>query len=146
MGKKFSFRHISASVRQLAKGMPERDVMIVLSLVVGIACGLAAILLKSAVELIHHSITSWFDGMAYSILYLVYPGIGMLIAMLFVRYVVKDNIGHGVTKVLQAVSKKPALAMPAGFQARGHRPPDTVNTASSPSHSMPSSLVHWMPA
>ena len=112
MGKKFSFRHISASVRQLAKGMPERDVMIVLSLVVGIACGLAAILLKSAVEFIHHSITSWFDGMAYSALYLVYPGVGMLLAMLFVRYVVKDNIGHGVTKVLQAVSKNESKIRP----------------------------------
>lgn len=85
--------------------MSERDVMIILSLFVGICCGLAAVLLKSAIELIHHSLTSWFNGVEYSFLYLIYPGIGMLIAMLFVRYVVKDNIGHGVTKVLVAVSK-----------------------------------------
>jgi CIC family chloride channel protein len=79
--------------------------MMILSLVVGIACGLAAVLLKTSIEFIHHNLTSWFDSEAYNALYLIYPGIGMLIAMLFVRYVVKDNIGHGVTKVLVAVSK-----------------------------------------
>ena len=112
MGKRFTFRSASVSFRGMIKGMPERDVMIVLSLVVGVACGLAAVLLKSAIEIIHHSITSWFDGVAYSALYLIYPGVGMLLAMLFVRYVVKDNIGHGVTKVLQAVSKNESKIRP----------------------------------
>ncbi len=98
-------RDILAPLRKLLKKLPERDVMIILSLFVGICCGLAAVLLKSAIEFIHHSLTGWFEGEAYNFLYLVYPGIGMLIAMLFVRYIVKDNIGHGVTKVLQAVSK-----------------------------------------
>ena len=98
-------RDVLAPFRKLLKKLPERDVMIILSLFVGICCGLAAVLLKSAIEFIHHSLTSWFDGEAYNFLYLIYPGIGMLIAMLFVRYIVKDNIGHGVTKVLQAVSK-----------------------------------------
>ena len=112
MGKRFTFRSASVSFRGMIKGMPERDVMIVLSLVVGVACGLAAVLLKSAIEIIHHSITSWFDGVAYSALYLIYPGVGMLLAMLFVRYVVKDNIGHGVTKVLQAVSKNDSKIRP----------------------------------
>lgn len=112
MGKKFTFKNISSSFRRFVGGMPERDVMIILSLVVGVACGLAAVLLKSAIELIHHSITSWFDGVAYSALYLIYPGLGMLLAMLFVKYVVKDNIGHGVTKVLQAVSKNESKIRP----------------------------------
>ena len=112
MGKRFTFRSASVSFRGMIKGMPERDVMIVLSLVVGVACGLAAVLLKSAIDFIHHSITSWFDGVAYSALYLIYPGVGMLLAMLFVRYVVKDNIGHGVTKVLQAVSKNESKIRP----------------------------------
>ena len=85
--------------------LQERDVMMILSLFVGISCGLAAVLLKSAIEFIHHGLTSWFDAEVYNALYLIYPGIGMLLAMLFVRFVVKDNIGHGVTKVLVAVSK-----------------------------------------
>ena len=106
------FNNIKTSLRSAIKRLPERDAMIVLSLLVGVSCGFAAVLLKSAIELIHHSITSWFDGVAYSALYLIYPGIGMLLAMLFVKYVVKDNIGHGVTKVLLAVSKNDSKIRP----------------------------------
>ena len=36
----------------------------------------------------------------------------MLVAMLFVKYLVKDNIGHGVTKVLVAVSKNESKIRP----------------------------------
>ena len=99
-------------LRRLLQKMSERDVMIVLSLFVGITCGLAAVILKLAIEFIHHGLTSWFAGEAYNFLYLIYPGIGMLLAMLFVRYVVRDNIGHGVTKVLVAVSKNDSKIKP----------------------------------
>ena len=86
--------------------------MIILALFVGVSCGLAAVTLKLAILYIHHGLTSWFDGELYNFLYLIYPGIGMLIAMLFVKYVVKDNIGHGVTKVLVAVSKNESKIRP----------------------------------
>ena len=92
-------------LRRLLGNLPEKNVMMVLSLVVGIFCGLAAVFLKLSIEFIHHNLISLSDRGAYNLLNLIYPGIGMLLAMLFVRYVVKDNIGHGVTKVLQAVSK-----------------------------------------
>ena len=77
----------------------------VLSLFVGVSCGLAAVILKLSIEFIHEHLIALSDKGAYNLLNLIYPGVGMLLAMLFVRYVVKDNIGHGVTKVLQAVSK-----------------------------------------
>ena len=109
---RFVVKDILAPLRHLLKKLSERDVMIILSLFVGICCGLAAVLLKLSIEFIHHSLTSWFDNEAYNFLFLIYPGIGMLIAMLFVRYVVKDNIGHGVTKVLQAVSKNESKIRP----------------------------------
>lgn len=83
--------------------------MIVLALVVGISCGLAAVLLSSAIHLVQHGISSWYSG---NYLYILYPGVGMLLAMLFVKYVVKDNIGHGVTKVLLAVSKNESKIRP----------------------------------
>ena len=101
-----------SSLRHLLHKMSERDVMMVLALFVGVSCGLCAVALKLAIEFIHHSLTSWFDSQAYNFLYLVYPGIGMLIAMLFVKYVVRDNIGHGVTKVLVAVSKNESKIRP----------------------------------
>ena len=101
-----------APLKRLINKLSERDVMIILSLFVGVCCGLAAVILKLSIEHIHHSLTSWFDNEAYNFLYLIYPGIGMLVAMLFVKYVVKDNIGHGVTRVLTAVSKNDSKIRP----------------------------------
>ena len=99
------FKDLIHHLRRFLGKFPEKNVMMILSLVVGIFCGLAAVVLKLAIEFIHHHLISLSDKGAYNVLNLIYPGIGMLLAMLFVRYVVKDNIGHGVTKVLQAVSK-----------------------------------------
>ena len=98
-------RWVVEPLRRLFGRLPEKNVMMILSLVVGIACGLAAVVLKLSIDFIHEHLIALSDRGAYNILYLIYPGIGMLLAMLFVKYVVKDNIGHGVTKVLQAVSK-----------------------------------------
>ena len=99
-------------LRRFFQRLPEKDVMMILSLVVGISCGLAAVLLKQSVHFIHHHLISLSDRGAYNLLHLIYPGIGMLLAMIFVKYVVKDNIGHGVTKVLQAVSKNESKIKP----------------------------------
>ena len=112
MKPRFFAGNVLAPLRHLLQRLPERDVMMILSLFVGVACGLAAVILKVSIEFIHHHLTSWFDGKAYNALFLIYPGVGMLIAMLFVRYVVKDNIGHGVTKVLVAVSKNESKIRP----------------------------------
>lgn len=100
-------------VRNLLNRMPERNLVLLLSLVVGLLCGLAAVVLKTSIEYIHEALTSWFgDEDGYNVLYLVYPGIGMLLSLLFVKYFVRDNIGHGVTKVLLAVSKNESKIRP----------------------------------
>ena len=76
-----------------------------LSLVVGIVVGLAAVLLKTLIAMIQEGLKNVFgEYLNGALYYLVLPGIGMLLAMLFCRYVIKDRIGHGVTKALQAVS------------------------------------------
>ena len=112
MKTRFIVKDFFGPLRRLLMKLPEKNVVLILSLVVGLSCGCAAVLLKSAVEFIHHGLTSWFDSSAYNYLYLVYPGVGMLIAMLFVKYVIKDNIGHGVTKVLVAISKNESKIKP----------------------------------
>lgn len=39
-------------------------------------------------------------------IYLVYPVIGILLVTFYVRYLVRDNISHGVTRVLFAISQR----------------------------------------
>jgi len=87
------------------KKLPESHMMLVLALFVGFCSGIAAVLLKYAIQLFSSLLKGWLNGSSESWLYLIYPGAGMLISMIFVKYIVKDNIGHGVTKVLLAVAK-----------------------------------------
>ncbi len=102
-----------APVRSVLNRMPERNLVLLLSLAVGVLCGLAAVALKLSIEYIHDALTLWFEGKdGYNWLYFVYPGIGMLLSLLFVKYIVRDNIGHGVTKVLLAVSKNESKIKP----------------------------------
>ena len=101
-----------ASLRDHLRNASEKNKLLVLSLAVGICSGLAAVLLETLVETIHHWLTSWFSGSADNYLLLVYPGLGMLLSLLIVRYFVKDKIGHGVTKVLVAVSKNESRIKP----------------------------------
>ncbi|PKP41499.1 MAG: chloride channel protein [Bacteroidetes bacterium HGW-Bacteroidetes-10] len=100
----FLKRYISSLLCRIRQ-LPENQLLFIMALFVGLGSGLAAVLLKHAVHFVAWTLTGWFNTPAESILYIVYPGIGMLIALLFVKYVIKDNIGHGVTKVLIALSK-----------------------------------------
>lgn len=72
---------------------------------VGLCSGFAAVFLKYAINFFAWILKGWFNTPHESFLFLVYPGVGMLLVLLFVKYVIKDNIGHGVTKVLLAVAR-----------------------------------------
>lgn len=105
-------RNYLSNLKDAILNMPEKRKLIILSFVVGISSGLAAVILESLVRAIHRGLTSWFDGILDNFLYLVYPGIGMLLSLILLRFVIKDNIGHGVTKVLVAVSKNDSRIKP----------------------------------
>lgn len=84
----------------------EKTRLLILAFLVGICSGLAAVLLHTLIRLIKEGLSAVFMPVSSALFYFVLPGIGMLISLLMVRYLVKDNIGHGVTKVLVAITKK----------------------------------------
>lgn len=84
----------------------ERSFVVILSLFVGIICGFAAQLLKYLIHIIAHALTSHFSESTVNWLYLVYPVVGIFIVTIFLKYMVPDNISHGVTKVLYAISRR----------------------------------------
>jgi len=84
----------------------EKNFLLILALVVGVCCGFAAQLLKFLIHLIEGFLTSHMSTTTANWLYLVYPVVGILIVTLFLRFVVKENISHGVTKVLYAISRR----------------------------------------
>jgi len=84
----------------------EREMLLILSFVVGLLSGFAAIILKNLIYHLGKFLTQNFTSYSESYQYLAYPGIGILITVLYVRYFVKDDIGHGVTKVLDSIANK----------------------------------------
>ncbi len=88
------------------KKIKEKQFILILSFLVGIFTALAAFILKELIHWIERFLTDNFDVTEANYLYLVYPVVGIFLAGLFVRHVVKDDIGHGVTKILYAISRR----------------------------------------
>lgn len=89
-----------------------RQIVLGLSLVVGVCTGLVAFALKWLVDAIRVLLTQGISDSGQLWLYLVLPAIGILLTALFIRYLVRDDISHGVTKVLYAISRKKARIKP----------------------------------
>lgn len=84
----------------------EKHFILVLSFFVGIFTATAAIVLKELIHLIQNFLTNNFDTTGANYLYLIYPVIGIFLTGLFIRNIVKDDISHGVTKILYAISRR----------------------------------------
>ena len=88
------------------KKIKEKHFILILSFLAGIFTALAAWFLKFLVEWIKEFLTENFDSTGVNWLYLVYPVFGIFLTGLFIRYIVKDDISHGVTKILYAISRR----------------------------------------
>ncbi|MDE5784848.1 MAG: chloride channel protein [Prevotella sp.] len=83
----------------------ERMFVLILAFFVGLFSAVAAFALHWIINQIVALLTRSFDASTYNWLYLVYPVMGIYLTSLFVRYVVKDNISHGITRILYAISQ-----------------------------------------
>ena len=101
-------RFLSWRVRHIK----ERTFIIVLSLLVGVITGLAGVFLKNSVHFTHQFFTERLQIDSGSLLFFIYPFIGICLTSLFVRYFVREDISHGVTKVLYAISRRNSIIKP----------------------------------
>ena len=90
----------------------EKTFVMIMALFVGLFAGFAALLLKTLIHVISDMLTSHVHITGGNYLYLIYPALGILITGIYVRYVVKDNISHGVTRVLHAISQNKSRLKP----------------------------------
>ena len=84
----------------------QRRLVLILSVLIGLLSGLAAVLLKNIVHYTNELITNGFDFGEGNYLYLALPLIGIGLTVLFAKYIIKDDIGHGISRILYAISKK----------------------------------------
>ena len=82
----------------------DRMFLLTLAFIVGFFAAVAAFSLHWIINQIVLLLTSSFDRTGANWLYLVYPVVGIYLTSLFVRYIVKDNISHGITRILYAIS------------------------------------------
>ena len=102
IGQKPTMLHRLHEWRQ--EHVSEKMFMIILALIVGFFAAVAAFFLHWIIDQIVLLLTSQFDRTGANWLYLVYPVVGIYLTSLFVRYIVKDNISHGITRILYAIS------------------------------------------
>ncbi len=86
--------------------LSDRQFTLVLAFAVGIFAALAAFVLHTLIHVIQHLLTHEMELTSFNWLFLILPVVGIWLTMLFVRYVVRDNISHGITRILYAISSK----------------------------------------
>lgn len=97
-------------IRWRERNISERYFILLLSLAIGITMALLSTLLKYTIHLLEHILTQGIQGRSY--LYLLLPAVGILISGIFVRYILRDDISHGVTKVLSSISQRKGRIKP----------------------------------
>lgn len=104
------------NIRKYYKGMllwrvrhlKNSQILGIVAFLTGIGCGLAAVLLKNLVSYTYNLITSfsWISAVGTNWLFLMYPMVGITITVLLVKFLIKDDLSHGVSKVMYAISRK----------------------------------------
>ncbi|NLB54518.1 MAG: chloride channel protein, partial [Lentisphaerae bacterium] len=100
------FFFTARKLRYLASRTTPRRLMLILSFFVGILSGLSAVILKNTVHFTHNILQTMIRQWGAGFLYLALPGIGITLTVLYVKFFVKDDINHGISKVLYAMSRK----------------------------------------
>jgi len=90
----------------------EKDFVLILALITGVLCGFASMIFKWLIHFISGSLLFNIDITGSNYLYLICPFIGIFIVTCYVRYIVHDNISHGVTRVLYAISQNKSRLKP----------------------------------
>lgn len=93
------------NVTAIKEKISERRLVMILSLFVGFFAAVAGYVLHWIIHRVQLLLTQNFDANTFNWLYLLYPAIGILVTALFVRYVVRDNISHGITRILYSISR-----------------------------------------
>lgn len=87
------------------KNIPDNYFVIFLSIIIGLGAGLSSFLLKSFVYYIKNVLTGFFDVSAQNLWYILYPGIGIVITVVLVKYVIRDYTEHGIPRILHVISR-----------------------------------------
>lgn len=95
---------IGKLLRWQRQHLSEKELTLILALVIGFLASVAAYFLHAIIHQIQYLLTAGFHADTYNWLFLLFPVVGIYLTSLFIKYVVRDNISHGITRVLNALS------------------------------------------
>ncbi len=100
-------------IRALKSFLTDQQTLIyLLSFVVGLVSALAAVVMKNAIHYTHLLFTQGVMKGAGGVLSLAYPLFGIFLTVLAMKYLVRDNISHGISRVLYAISRRKSYIKP----------------------------------
>ena len=97
--------YIYSGYLAISRRLSEAQMMAILAVLVGLCAGIGAYIFNTLLHAITHALTSWTPNETPLWFTLITPGIGIILATLFVKHIVKDGISEGVTRVLYAMSR-----------------------------------------
>jgi chloride channel protein, CIC family len=86
-----------------------KNFVLILSGIIGVIAGLAAVILKESVHFMHHILKGGFETNYANLLYIAYPLIGILVTVFLTHFILKIKLGHGIPDILYAISKKSSI-------------------------------------
>lgn len=90
------------------KNVSDRQFISFLAVLIGVTSGIAAVIIKNSVHLISTLLQNNSSDEYQNILYVIYPTIGILVAVLFIKYIIRRPVRHGIPNVLYGISKSNA--------------------------------------
>ncbi|MEO9968119.1 MAG: chloride channel protein [Reichenbachiella sp.] len=91
------------------KHISNNNFTLILSGIVGLVAGIAAVTLKESVHFIQAILNEYIYTSGFDFLYLFYPLVGIVLTMVVARYILKEKLGHGITQILLVISKRSSI-------------------------------------
>ncbi|PLX05562.1 MAG: chloride channel protein [Marinilabiliales bacterium] len=101
----YKSKNLIKFIRWRANNISDRFFLILLSIIIGLLSGLAAFVLKKTVYNIEDLLFSYFDPNDQIYIFLFLPMVGIILTIIFIRYIIRDNVKHGVPRILYSISK-----------------------------------------
>lgn len=113
-GRRYAMQHTfyDRMIEWRERHISEKHLVLLLSFFVGAFSAAAAGLLKSFIHIIQQLVEGHLIAGGHTWWYLITPVIGITLAALFVKYIVRDDISHGITKILYAISQRKSIIKP----------------------------------
>jgi chloride channel protein, CIC family len=99
------------------KHIQHKHFVLLLSLIVGLLSGLAAVIIKNSVHFIQALLASGFTKDYHNYLYFIFPLVGLFFTVIIIKYIVRRPVGHGIPGVLYSISKKNSIIKSFGIYA-----------------------------